>query len=57
MSNGLGKASTLELANIGDIIIGGSRSQDKIDSLQTELTSSSSTLTQTSSSIREIKHL
>ncbi|KAI3993244.1 hypothetical protein MKX01_009987 [Papaver californicum] len=54
VSKGLGKALALEMAKRGHTIIGCSRSQDKLDSLQTELTSSS---TQTSSPIREIKHL
>ncbi|KAI3993015.1 hypothetical protein MKX01_009758 [Papaver californicum] len=53
VSKGLGKALALEMAKRSHTIIGCSRSQDKLDSLQTELTSSS---TQTSSPIREIKH-
>ncbi|OVA11625.1 Short-chain dehydrogenase/reductase SDR [Macleaya cordata] len=49
ISKGLGRALALEMAKRGHTVIGCSRSQEKLDSLQTELSSASS--------IQEIKHL
>ena len=42
VSRGLGKALALEMAKRGHTIIGCSRSQDKLNSLQAELSSASS---------------
>ncbi|KAI4296150.1 hypothetical protein L6164_036132 [Bauhinia variegata] len=42
VSKGLGRSLALELANRGHTVIGCSRSQDKLDSLQSELSSSCS---------------
>ncbi|PNY04592.1 3-oxoacyl-(acyl-carrier-protein) reductase chloroplastic-like [Trifolium pratense] len=42
VSKGIGRALAIELANRGHTIIGCSRSQDKLDSLQSQLSSSSS---------------